>query len=105
MLSTRARMNDEPADDDDRDDDDATVDDDKDDAAIDPRVRKIIEAVYEVEGVVGAKVWVLPGHVAVALRVGNRHGASDVIAQVVTATTSLRDPDEAWDFGLLDGDP
>jgi hypothetical protein len=98
-------MNDEPADDDDSDDDSPIDDADANEATIDPRVRKILEAVYEVEGVVGAKVWVLPAHVAVALRVGNLHGAADVIAQVVTATTSLRDPDEAWDFGLLDGDP
>jgi hypothetical protein len=98
-------MNDDPRDDDDEAEDVEAIDDAKDEAAIDPRVRKILEAVYEVEGVVGAKVWVLPAHVAVALRVGNRYGASDVIAHVVTATSSLRDPDEAWDFGLLDGDP
>jgi hypothetical protein len=72
--------------------------------ALDPRVRRILEIVYEVEGVVAAKVWALPGQVAIAVRVGSRHGSTDVIAQIANVTIGLREPGEAWDFGLLEGD-
>ena len=72
--------------------------------ALDPRVRHILELVYEVEGVVAAKVWALPGQVAIAVRVGSRHGSSDVIAHIANVTLGLREPGEAWDFGILEGD-
>jgi len=71
---------------------------------LDPRVRKTLELVYQVEGVVAAKVWAMPDRVAVGVRVGSGHGAAEVIARIQAATVALREPGEAWDFGLLDGD-
>jgi hypothetical protein len=71
---------------------------------LDPRVRKTLELVYQVEGVVAAKVWAMPDRVAVGVRVGAGHGAPEVIARIQAATVGLREPGEAWDFGLLDGD-
>jgi hypothetical protein len=71
---------------------------------IDPRVRRTLELVYQVEGVVAAKVWAMPDRVAVGVKLGNGHGAPDVIARIQVVTAALRAPGEAWDFGLLEGD-
>lgn len=71
---------------------------------IDPRVRRTLELVYQVEGVVAAKVWAMPDRVAVGVRLGNGHGAPDVMARIAAVTAALRVPGESWDFGLLDGD-
>ena len=71
---------------------------------LDPRVRRTLELVYQVEGVVAAKVWAMPDRVAVGVRVGSGHGAAEVIARIQAVTVGLREPGEAWDFGLLDGD-
>ena len=71
---------------------------------LDPRVRRTLELVYQVEGVVAAKVWAMPDRMAVGVRVGSGHGAAEVIARLQAVTVGLREPGEAWDFGLLDGD-
>ena len=71
---------------------------------LDPRVRRTLELVYQVEGVVAAKVWAMPDRVAVGVRVGSGHGAPEVMARLQAVTVGLREPGEAWDFGLLDGD-
>jgi hypothetical protein len=71
---------------------------------LDPRVKLVLELVYQVEGVVGAKVWSMPDRVAVGVRIGNGHGVSEVLARVEAATNVAREPGEAWDYGLLDGD-
>lgn len=71
---------------------------------IDPRVRRTLELVYQVEGVVAAKVWAMPDRVAVGVKLGNGHGAAEVIARIEVVTAGLRAQGETWDFGLLDGD-
>lgn len=71
---------------------------------LDPRVRRTLELVYQVEGVVAAKVWALPDRVAVGVRIGNGHGSAEVISRIQAVTVGLREPGESWDFGLLDGD-
>ena len=71
---------------------------------LDPRVRRTLELVYQVEGVVAAKVWAMPDCMAVGVRVGAGHGSTEVIARLQTVTAGLREPGETWDFGLLDGD-
>lgn len=71
---------------------------------IDPRVRRTLELVYQVEGVVAAKVWAMPDRVAVGVKLGNGHGVSDVMARIAAVTAALRVPGESWDFGLIEGD-
>jgi hypothetical protein len=71
---------------------------------LDPRVRRTLELVYQVEGVVAAKVWAMPDRMAVGVRVGTGHGPAEVIARIQAVTVGLREPGEAWDFGLLDSD-
>ena len=71
---------------------------------IDPRVRRTLELVYQVEGVVAAKVWAMPDRVAVGVKLGNGHGAPEVIARIEVVTAALRAPGESWDFGLIEGD-
>jgi len=68
------------------------------------RLRRTLAVVYGVDGVAGARVWQWPGHVAVGVLPSPLVGASDLIARVERATAGLRDPDETWDFGLLDLD-
>ncbi len=71
---------------------------------LDPRIRRTLELVYQVEGVVAAKVWAMPERVAVGVRVGAGHGPAEVIARLEQVTLGLREPGETWDFGLLDSD-
>ena len=71
---------------------------------LDPRVRRTLELVYQVEGVVAAKVWALPDRVAVGVRIGHGHGPGEVLARIETVTSGLREPGESWDFGLLETD-
>ena len=71
---------------------------------LDPRVRRALQVVYQIQGVVAAKVWAMPDRVAVGIRIGAGHGSADVLARVEASTAGLREPGEVWDFGLLDGD-
>jgi hypothetical protein len=71
---------------------------------LDPRIRRTLELVYQVEGVVAAKVWAMPDRIAVGVRIGAGHGPSEVIARIEHVTLGLREPGEAWDFGLLDSE-
>jgi hypothetical protein len=67
-----------------------------------PRLRRTLELVYGVEGVVAARVWQLPGKIAVGVR-GNRTAtARDLLLRIESAIGGLREPDETWEFGILD---
>ena len=71
---------------------------------LDPRIRRTLELVYQVEGVVAAKVWAMPDRVAVGVKIGTGHGPSEVMARLEQVTVALREPGETWDFGLIEGD-
>lgn len=71
---------------------------------LDPRIRRTLELVYQVDGVVAAKVWAMPDRVAVGVKIGTGHGQADVMARLEQVTVALREPGETWDFGLLEGD-
>lgn len=71
---------------------------------LDPRIRRTLELVYQVEGVLAAKVWAMPDRVAVGVKLGSGHGPTEVIARLEQVTLGLREPGETWDFGLLEGD-
>lgn len=67
-----------------------------------PTARRILEVVYGVEGVVGARVWQAPGKVAVGVRGGRDTSPDELLARVQSAVVGLQDPDVRWEFGWLD---
>jgi hypothetical protein len=73
-----------------------------------PRLKRTLEIVYGVDGVVAARVWQWTENrgrdekVAVAVRANATSSPMDVLRRVEAAVESLREPGEAWEFGLLD---
>ncbi len=67
-----------------------------------PRIRRTLELVYGVEGVVAARVWHWAGRMAVGVRGGAATVPADLIRRVEAAVTGLREPGESWDFGILE---
>ncbi len=73
-----------------------------------PRLRRTLELVYSVDGVVAARVWQWTENlgrderVAVAVRASFATSPTDVLRRVETAVEGIREPGEAWEFGLLD---
>ena len=72
--------------------------------ALPPRIRRTLELVYGVEGVTAARVWHWPGRVSVGVRPAMLSAPSELLRRVEHAVSGLREPDEIWDFGLLDSD-
>jgi hypothetical protein len=70
--------------------------------AFPPRLRRALELVYGVEGVVGARVWLWPGRIAVGVRGGAASGPPDLLRRVELAVAGLREPGETWEFGILE---
>jgi hypothetical protein len=66
------------------------------------KVRRTLELVYGVEGVVAARVWHWPGRMAVGVRGSNTTTPSSLLRTVESAVAGLREPGEAWDLGILD---
>jgi hypothetical protein len=73
-------------------------------APVPPRVRRTLELVYAVEGVTAARVWQWPGRVSVGVRPSMLCAPSELLRRVEHAVSGLREPEETWDFGLLDTD-
>jgi hypothetical protein len=70
-------------------------------AALSPRLRRTLELVYGVEGVLEARVWQWPGRVAVGVRGGNSTSPTDLVRRVEVAVAGVREPEESWEFGIL----
>lgn len=68
-----------------------------------PRLRRTLELVYRVEGVTAARVWHWENRVSVGVRPGLA-APDELLRRVESAVAGLREPDEAWDFGLLQTD-
>jgi hypothetical protein len=66
------------------------------------RLRRTLELVYGVDGVIAARVWQTPGCVAVGVRGGAGTVPSDLLRRVESAVSGLRELGESWDFGMLD---
>jgi hypothetical protein len=71
-------------------------------AQLPPRLRRTLELVYGVEGVVAARVWQWPGKIAVGVRGAPASAPSELLRRVEAAVAGLRDSHEAWEFGILD---
>jgi hypothetical protein len=64
-------------------------------------MRRVIELVYGVEGVVGVRVWQWPGSVAVGINVASAFTDDETLQRVREAVAPMRQADETWEFGLL----
>jgi hypothetical protein len=73
-------------------------------AELPPRLRRAIEVVYALEGVVAVRIWQWPGTVALGV-ITAPPGSEDILRRVDTVTTPLREPGETWELGLLESDP
>ena len=71
------------------------------DAILPPRLRRALELVYAVDGVIGARIWQWPGRVAIGVTVATAFSQEDTLRRVEVAVAPIRHPDEAWDFGVL----
>lgn len=69
-----------------------------------PRLRRTLELVYGVEGVTAARVWHWQGRVAVGVRPAMLAAPSELLRRVEVAVAGLREPEETWEFGLLETD-
>jgi len=67
-----------------------------------PRIRRTLELVYGVEGVTAARVWHWPGQVSVGVRPAMMSAPAELLRRVEHAVAGLREPEETWEFGLLD---
>lgn len=72
--------------------------------ALPARIRRTLELVYGVEGVTAARVWHWPGRVAVGVRPAVSSAPAELLRRVEAAVAGLRDPEETWEFGLLESD-
>jgi len=70
--------------------------------ALPPRLRRTLELVYAVEGVLAARVWQTPERIAVGVRGGAASAEAELLPRVEAAVAGLREPGETWDFGILD---
>ena len=75
-----------------------------------PRLKRTLELVYAVDGVVGARVWQwsekdgerTANKIAVAVRASATSSPPEVLLRVQSAVDPMREPGETWEFGLLD---
>ncbi len=71
-------------------------------ARLPARLRRILELVYAIEGVLEARVWEWEAGVAVGVRANATTSASALLARVESHVVVMREPGEAWSFGLLE---
>jgi hypothetical protein len=70
---------------------------------LDPRLKRILEVAYSIEGVSAARVWQWQGRIALGVRARDV-GESELLRRVEQATMALRESGETWDFGVLESD-
>ncbi len=66
------------------------------------RLRRALDLVYAVEGVVSARLWHWPGRVAVGISLATTAPHAETLRRVEHAVAPIRQADETWDFGLLE---
>jgi hypothetical protein len=70
-------------------------------ATLAPRLRRTLELAYAVDGVVAVRVWQWGPNVAIGVRGSAAAAPADLVRRVEAAVAGLREPGEAWDFGML----
>jgi hypothetical protein len=58
--------------------------------------------VLELEGIVTVRVWELPNHVEIGVRVAPSDTPADALKRVHELVDALREGEELWSVGLLD---
>ncbi len=66
-----------------------------------PALRRIVEVVYGVDGVVAARVWQSPDRIVVGARGGAGTAPEELLRRVEMAVVGLREPGVSWEFGWL----
>lgn len=69
------------------------------------RLKRVLELVYAVDGVSGAKVWQWDGKIAIGVRPALPQATTDLVDRVRAAVEALREPGETWEFGVLEDEP
>jgi hypothetical protein len=69
-----------------------------------PRLKRTLELVYGVEGVTAARVWKWGDKVAVGVRPTATSAPAELLRRVEAAVAGLREPEETWEFGILDAE-
>ncbi len=67
-----------------------------------PRMRRILELVYSIEGVGEARVWEWDQKIAVGVRATATTSPSDLLKRIESQIVVVREPGETWTFGLLE---
>ncbi len=67
-----------------------------------PRLRRILELVYSIEGVGEARVWEWENGVAVGVRPTAITSAASLLKRVESQMIVVRAPGETWTFGILE---
>jgi hypothetical protein len=72
-------------------------------ARLSPKARRILELAYAVEGVHDVRVWQWENNIAVGVR-GLDQADSDLLLRLERKFAALREPEEQWEFGILEGE-
>jgi len=71
-------------------------------APLEPRLQRTLHLAYAVPGVVAVRVWHWGPNVAIGVRGSAAASPADLVRRVEAAVAGLREPGEAWDFGVLE---
>ncbi len=71
-------------------------------AELPPRVRRVLELVYGVEGVTSARVWHWDERFAIGVKASSSVVPAELLRRVEHAVAGVREPGESWEFGLLE---
>jgi hypothetical protein len=69
---------------------------------LEPRLQRTLHLAYAVDGVVAVRVWQWGPNVAIGVRGSGASSPADLVRRVEAAVAGLREPGEAWDFGVLE---
>ena len=69
---------------------------------LEPRLQRTLNLAYAVDGVVAVRVWQWGPNVAIGVRGSGASSPADLVRRVEAAVAGLREPGEAWDFGVLE---
>jgi hypothetical protein len=71
-------------------------------APLAPRLQRALQLAYAVDGVAAVRVWQWGPNVAIGVRGSAAASPADLVRRVEAAVAGLREPGEAWDFGVLE---
>jgi len=72
------------------------------DVPLEPRLQRTLQLAYAVDGVLAVRVWHWGPNVSIGVRGSAAASLADLVRRVEVALAGLREPGEAWDFGVLE---